>query len=480
MAESKVYTEDLQRLFLEIMIDNPDLFVRVQNIYNPENFSRSLFEAAKFIGEYSRKHSKLPAFNQINVVCETELKSAGVISTEHQDWFLSEFEGFSKQKELNRAILKAADLIDKGETSTIEKLIKDAVQIGLVKDLGTDYFADPRARLLAIKSSNGQVSTGWANLDAKLFGGMSRGELNIFVGGSGSGKSLFLQNLSVNWTTAGLNGIYLTLELSENMSSLRIDSMVTNCNTKEVFRKLDEVELKVKMVGKASGKFQLKYMPAQSNVNDIRAYIREYQIQYGIKVDYLMVDYLDLLMPVSVKVNPSDLFIKDKYVSEELRNLAKELNVLLVTAAQFNRSAVDEVEFNHAHISGGISKINTADNVFGIYTSRSLKEQGRYQLQLLKTRTSSGVGQRVDLDFNVETLRITDADLDEQSSSSSSPNNQRSQSAIQQVAALKAKATTTAKKEVIDPEIGEIIKVPQATSEASILRQALANLKKPS
>jgi len=117
---------------------------------------------------------------------------------------------------------------------------------------------------------------------------------------------------------------------------------------------------------------------------------------------------LDLLMPVSAKVSPNDLFVKDKYVSEELRNLAKELNVLFVTASQLNRSAVEEIEFDHSHISGGISKINTADNVFGIFTSRAMRERGKYQIQCMKSRSSTGVGQKIDLDYNIETMRITD------------------------------------------------------------------------
>jgi hypothetical protein len=120
---------------------------------------------------------------------------------------------------------------------------------------------------------------------------------------------------------------------------------------------------------------------------------------------------------VSAKVSPNDLFVKDKYVSEELRNLAKELNVLFVTASQLNRAAVEEIEFDHSHISGGISKINTADNVFGIFTSRAMRERGRYQIQLMKTRSSAGVGQKVDLEFDLETLRIRDLGEDQQQSS---------------------------------------------------------------
>ena len=119
-------------------------------------------------------------------------------------------------------------------------------------------------------------------------------------------------------------------------------------------------------------------------------------------------------MPVSAKVSPNDLFVKDKYVSEELRNLAKELNCVFVTASQLNRGAVEEIEFDHSHIAGGLSKINTADNVFGIFTSRAMRERGRYQIQLMKTRSSSGVGQKIDLEFDIESLRIRDLGEDQE------------------------------------------------------------------
>jgi replicative DNA helicase len=187
-----------------------------------------------------------------------------------------------------------------------------------------------------------------------------------------------------------------------------MDSMMTDTATKQVFRDLDNVEMKVKMLAKKCGKLRIKYMPAQSTINDIRSYVKELEIQHGIKMDCMCIDYLDLLMPVGTKVSPENLFVKDKYVSEEIRNLAKELDIIMVTASQLNRSAVEEIEFDHSHISGGISKINTADNVFGIFTSRAMRERGKYQIQLMKTRSSSGVGQKVELEFDMNTLRITD------------------------------------------------------------------------
>jgi len=405
---TKEYTPELQKLFLEMMLQDAQSYVRVQNIYNPENFDRSLRDVAKFIKTHTDDHKAMPTAEQVLAVTGVELKHVPDLTEDHYSWFMSEFEGFTKRNELERAILKAADMLEKGEYDPVEKLIKDAVQISLTKDLGTEYFEDPRARLLAIKSNNGQVSTGWPTLDKRLFGGMNRGELNIFAGGSGSGKSLFMQNISINWATQGLNGVYLSLELSEGLCAMRMDSMVANVSTKEVFKDLDTIEMKVKMTGKKSGSLRIKYMPAQSNVNQIRSYLKELQIQTGKKLDFIMVDYLDLVMPVSAKVSPNDLFVKDKYVSEELRNLAKELNILMITASQLNRGAVEEIEFDHSHIAGGLSKINTADNVFGIFTSRAMRERGRYQLQLMKTRSSSGVGMKVDLEYDLETLRITD------------------------------------------------------------------------
>ena len=404
----KDYGLDVQRLFLEMMLQDAESYVRVQNIYNPENFDRSLRPAAEFIARHSDNHKTLPTAEQIRASTGVALNHIPDLNEGHFEWFMDEFEGFTRRQELERAILKSADLLEKGEYDPVEKLIKDAVQISLTKDMGTDYWADPQARINKYFNSGGQVSTGWPQMDRILYGGFSRGELNIFAGGSGSGKSLVMMNIALSWLHAGLSGVYISLELSEELCALRTDAMLAGMSTKEIRKDIDQATLKVKLVSKKSGQYRIKALPAQSNINDIRSYLKEVQVQTGIRVDFVMVDYLDLLMPVSAKVSPNDLFVKDKYVSEELRNLAKELNVLMITASQLNRSAVEEIEFDHSHISGGISKINTADNVFGIFTSRAMRERGKYQIQCMKSRSSTGVGQKIDLDYNIETMRITD------------------------------------------------------------------------
>jgi len=412
------YDFAMQKLYLEMFLSDAETFIRCQNIFDPLNFDQRLQTAAEFINKYVDEYKVMPETNIVNVSTRSEFEAIQ-IPKENYEWLMNEFENFSRHKGLERAIVSSADLLEAGDYGPVEKLIKDAIQISLNKDMGTDYFADPRARLEKLKSNNGQVSTGWPGVDKKLYGGFNRGELNIFCAASGGGKSLFLANLGINWALMGLNVVYLTFELSEGLVTMRLDSMTTGIGTREIFRNIDDVELKVKMLQKRSGNLQVKYMPSGKNCNDIRAYLKEYQVKTGVKPDVLLIDYLDLMMPLSVKVSPSDLFVKDKYVSEELRNLAMETQCITVTASQLNRSAVEEIEFDHSHISGGLSKIMTADNVIGIFTSRAMKERGRYQIQFMKTRSSSGVGQKVDLEFNLDTLRISDLGEDEESPGSS-------------------------------------------------------------
>jgi len=416
MATTKNYDYEVQKVYLEMMLNDAETFVRCQGIFDHTLFDRKLQEAAQFINEYTKQYNVMPDYETVNASCRTDLKKPQDVKDGHTQWLMDDFESFTRHKALERAIINSADLLEKNDYGQVESMVKEAVQIGLARDMGTDYFEDPRARLMGLKDKNGQVSTGWESMDRKLFGGFNRGELNIFAGGSGAGKSLFLANLGVNWALQGLNVVYLTLELSEHLVSMRVDSMTTGISTRDIFKNIDDVEMKVKMIGKKAGAFQVKYMPSGKTANDIRAYLKEYEIKTGRKVDVLLVDYLDLLMPIGRRISAENLFVKDKYVSEELRNLAMELQCVFVTAAQLNRGAVEEVEFDHSHISGGLSKIQTADNVFGIFTSRAMRERGRYQLQLMKTRSSSGVGQKVDLEFNLETLRITDLPEDEQES----------------------------------------------------------------
>jgi hypothetical protein len=170
--------------------------------------------------------------------------------------------------------------------------------------------------------------------------------------------------------------------------------------------------------------------------------------------------------PIAAKISAENLFVKDKYVSEELRNLAMELNVVFVTASQLNRSSVEEIEFDHSHISGGISKINTADNLIGIFTSRAMRERGRYQIQLMKTRSSSGVNSKIDLGFDVDTLRIFDLGEDAEDAPTAPQGGSKILDALKRNTAAQATA----------PDDGEPVKRIRAETDSTKLRQFLNTL----
>lgn len=409
-SEISDYSTEIEDLFISFMMSKPDLFVRCKGIIKSSYFDdKRNRDAVAFVESYSTDFSDIPSIQQVKAVTGKDIYLMELEAAKHDEWFLREFERFCRHKALRSAILASPDLLDEGKYGEVESTIKAAVQIALVKDLGTDYYLNPKERLESIKLGKGQCSTGWKTVDDKLYGGLNKGEITIFAGQSGAGKSLFLQNLAVNWAMAGMNVVYLSLELSEKLCAMRIDAIHTGYETRDVMRNIDDVHMKLRATQqKTKGNIQLKQLPNGCTSNDIRAYIKEYEINKGVKVDAILVDYLDLMFPASRKVSAENMFVKDKYVTEELRNLAVELDIVCVSASQLNRGSYEEIEFDPSHIAGGISKVNTADNVIGIFTSAAMKEGGRYQIQFMKTRSSSGVGSKVDLSFNNKSLRISD------------------------------------------------------------------------
>ena len=417
------YSEATQKLLLQYLISNETLYTQSQNILKSEYWDSNLRKTARFILEYTGEYNSLPTPEQIKAETRTDLTKLD--NTEKQSkWFLETIENFCRHKAMESLIIDGPELLEKGDYSAIEQRSKENVMISLQKDIGTNYFEDPLARLEKMRDRTNMTSTGWRDIDGKLYGGMNRGELTFFVGGPGTGKSLFLQNLALNWMQMGKNVIYISLELSEELVGLRFDAMITGLGTRDIFKDMNNVATELGMIGKFGkdgqrwGKLNIKKMPeAGTSVNDIRAYLKEYELQTGVKPDAICVDYLDLLYPNSKKVDINSAFNKDKYTSEELRGLAAEWNILCATASQLNRNSVQEQNFDASHIAGGISKINTADNVMGIFTSQAMKENGEYQIQFLKTRSSSGVGSKVYLTFDKTSLRIMDSENGEEGSS---------------------------------------------------------------
>ncbi len=406
-----IYNIEVQKLLLSHLIDDPDVFVRCRSIIKDDYFDDKLRRAVRFILSHADEFQEIPNSHLIHAKTNVMINSLSDYGISmNSEWFLTEIVQFCRYKGIENLLLEGVDLLQKNQFSTIETRLKDALTISLVSDLGISYFDDPRSRLEKMLDKSAMVSTGWESFDKKLFGGFIRGGLNVFAGGPGSGKSLVLQNLALNWALMGHTVVYFTLELSEELVSLRIDSMITGKSTKEVFGSVGDTAFSIKMKGKKAGTLFIKKMPeGGTNTNDMRAYIKELQIKTGLKPDCIVIDYLDLMYPNNQRIDVSNLFVKDKYVSEEIRALMYETDSFGATASQLNRSSVEaNGEFDHSHIAGGISKINTSDNVIAINAPSHMKEKGELEFMFLKTRSSSAVGQKIRMRYGNTSMRIDD------------------------------------------------------------------------
>lgn len=401
-------SKENQRLLIRFMLSDPAAYTRSQSIIKADYFDDTLRKVVRFIQSYSDEYRALPNFDQVRAATNEEL-SAYPNPESQQEWYFDTVEEFCRNRALELAILNGAEKLAEGRAGEIEKEIKDALTIALVSDLGSQFGQNPAGLLARISDRSNIVPTGWHVLDDKLFGGFTRGSLNIFAGGSGSGKSLFLQNLALNWAQRGLKVVYVSLELSEDFVSQRLFAMATGMGTVEIGAHQGKAVARLEAAFDASKSDLLvkKFAESTTTANDLRAFLKEYEIKKGCRPDAVLVDYLDLMAPNNARIDVSSLFTKDKFVSEELRALASELNVPLVTASQLNRSAVSADAHDHSHIAGGISKVNTADNVLSILINRKKKDAGIQELQFLKTRTSDSVGSKIELGYDWKSMRIT-------------------------------------------------------------------------
>jgi len=397
-----------QTLLLEYLISSSDTFAICAAIVKPTYFDPELRNAVTFIHEYYEDYNTTPTAKQVEGETGIELDPEPV-TKDQIEYCTDQIEAFCKRKAIESAVLSSPALIDKGDYGKVEELIKDAVTVSLNRDLGLDYADDPEERLRQLAQSEQTQSTLWKEFDELLNGGLVRKQMLLFSANSGGGKSIAMANLGLNMMRQGLNVLYITLELSEGMVSLRYDNMVTGIPAAGWQYKISEIATKVESETKDMGKLTIKYMNSGSTANDIRSYLKEFELKEGYVPDTIIVDYLDL-MGANEFISADNVFEKDKAVSEQLRNIANDYNAFMVTASQQNRGAVNQTDLNHSHIAGGISKINTTDIYVSIIMNDAMRAAGEIAFMFLKTRSSDGVGKTVYLSWHANTLRITDQD----------------------------------------------------------------------
>lgn len=396
---------DKQKLLYNYLCSSNDLFVLTNRIIDSEYFDPELKTPVNFLKGHFEKFRAMPTPEQIQAETGYVVNPKDLTNAEFE-YATQEIETFCKRKAIEKAIFASPKLLQEGDYGKIEEIIKDAIMVGLSRNIGTDYFENPEERLTRMLKMNAAIPTGWFKLDEYLNGGVSRKEMTMFMANSGVGKSIFMSNIAVNFTEQKLDVVYITLELSEDVVAKRFDSMFTGIGQDNIFKMIPKVAHEVQRKHGSHGSLTIKRMPESiTNANDIRAYLKEYEMLRGKAPDVLVIDYMDL-MTTNAKISAENLFVKDKYVAEEIRSIANDFNLVIITASQMGRAAIDAEEHHQGHIQGGISKVNTTDNLIAIIQNETMKAAGEYMLKMIKTRSSGGVGKALVLGWNPVALRV--------------------------------------------------------------------------
>lgn len=399
-----------QQLLLEYLISSADTFAVCKSIVKSDYFDPEFRKTVDFLHDYYDRYNALPTPEQVSAETGMSLHKQQV-TKDQINYCADEVEKFCRRKAIEHAVLASPALIEKGDYGRVEKMVRDAIAVSLTRDLGLSYFDNPLARLERLMATPQRTSTGWTKVDELLNGGLARTEMILFSANSGGGKSITMANLAENFLLQGLNVLYLSLELSEDMIAQRYDTMLTGVPSVAWQAKYLDIASTIDNLAPHMGKLTIKRMPSGTNANTIRAYLKEFELTQGYVPDMLVVDYLDI-MGTNERVSADNVSEKDKMAAEQLRDIGFDYNMFIVSASQQNRSAIEARELNHSHIAGGLTKINTVDWYLSIILTPTMKASGEIGFTFLKSRSSDAVGKTVYLQWDNNALRIKDAKND--------------------------------------------------------------------
>lgn len=331
-----------QKMIIEYLLSSPDTFTICKSIIKPDYFNPEFRRTVSFVLDYHDKYNGIPSVDLLYAETDSTYTNR-TITRDEIEYCTSEIEQFCRHKACEHAVEKAALLLNKNQPNEIEQIIKDALSVSLNKDTGSDYFENVRSRLERLSKEPQRISTGWKELDDLLGGGLARSEIILWSANSGGGKSITLANLAINFVAQKLNVLYITLELSTDMVEQRFDAMFTGIPTVNWFQNKEKIVEEVEKISEDTGKLFVHRMPSGTNSNQIRGFLKEFELKHGFVPDLLVVDYLDG-MGANEHVSADNIFEKDKRATEQLRDILIDFNMVGATASQQNRClALDTV-----------------------------------------------------------------------------------------------------------------------------------------
>ena len=400
-----------------MIYSDSSIFSRVKPILLPEYFDKKFQRTISYLIDFSNTYNSLPLLEQLNTECRIEYHRvdgiAGNINI--QNSILDATEHFIKRRALEIAVEKSYELITKGETVGIDKIIKDAQLISIKKDFGINFWEHPEEWLTKIEEELGLLPTGWKTFDELMGGGLGWGQLNYVVAPANMGKSLVCQNLAAMWAQQGYNVLYFTLEMDKELVGKRIASMITATKYRDIrgnVRGVSEKIISYRLKNKP-GVLQLIDLPIGCTSNDIESFIQSFEIAKNISPEIIVIDYAGIMKPADRRIDPNRIDLCDSSISLDLRNIARERThngkkTMILTASQITKDSMGEMEFNLSNVNGGTTKTHNADNIFTVATNDAMRQRGEYEFKILKARNAGCKDKKFRMRYNVDTLLISD------------------------------------------------------------------------
>ena len=401
----------IERTILRNLIYNEEYARKVlpfiDNKYFHDTSERILFER---ITEHIHKYNGLPtketleiSLNSLDDIADSvftgltdmvsELESEKEMASD-ADWLLEETEKFCQEKAVYNAIMKSIHIIDDKQGNTgqgeIPKILSDALSVSFDPNIGHDYFEDLDERYEFYHSEEEKIPFDISLLNNITKGGLSNKSLNIVMAGTGVGKSLFMCHCAGANLSDGKNVLYITLEMAEERIAERIDANLLNMNIVDLVdlsqdRYTEMVEnVKSKTVGRLIVK---EYPTAVANVTHFRHLLNELHLKKNFKPDVIYIDYLNICSSSRIKTGSNaNSYTLVKSIAEELRGLAVEYDLPLVSATQTTRTGFASGDLELTDTSESFGLPATADFMFALIQTEELEELNQVLVKQLKNR----------------------------------------------------------------------------------------------
>jgi len=332
---------------------------------------------------YKKEYGIHPTNDTLNSVLNTELTDENeVVQKQVMDYFVkvqafpeiqdteyivSKSVDFCRKQVLKKAMMKSVPLLNKCSFEEIEKLISDALRLGVSNDHGYDYIKDFEARF--IERARNPVSTGWEKIDKITKGGLGQGELVVVVAPTGAGKSHVLVHLGAQALKQGKNVVHFTLELADTAVAQRYDACLTGFQLDDLINQKEAVYEEIKEI---DGQLIVKEYPTKSvSPVTLKNHLEKIR-QTEMEIDMIIVDYGDLLKSSTVRKN-SEKRHELESIYEELRGIGQEFGCPIVTASQTNRKGLNEEVITMESIAEAFNKCFVADLIISL--SRTIKDR---------------------------------------------------------------------------------------------------------